>query len=174
MIPKQVCKWLVQDNIKQKTYALHLLPVQAFKRPSCCSIHGEGKWSHSVMSDSLWPHGAYQAPPPMGFSRQEYWSGLPFPSPGDLPDPGTEHRSPTFHLSHQGSPAHKGKALIKFLFLLKPSHFLHFTTYLLCPRRSRNSFISTSRLQPTLLWTQRLCSSVFVVSLCSELWIHCS
>ena len=31
----------------------------------------------------------------MGFSRQEYWSGLPFPSPGDLPDPGIEHRSPT-------------------------------------------------------------------------------
>ena len=37
---------------------------------------------------------AYQAPPPMGFSRQEYWSGLPFPSPGDLPDPGIEPRSP--------------------------------------------------------------------------------
>ena len=37
---------------------------------------------------------AYQAPPSMGFSRQEYWSGLPFPSPGDLPDPGIEHRSP--------------------------------------------------------------------------------
>ena len=33
---------------------------------------------------------AYQAPPSMGFSRQEYWSGLPFPSPGDLPDPGIE------------------------------------------------------------------------------------
>ena len=31
---------------------------------------------------------AYQAPPSMGFSRQEYWSGVPFPSPGDLPDPG--------------------------------------------------------------------------------------
>ena len=30
----------------------------------------------------------------MGFSRQEYWSGLPFPSPGDLPDPGMKHRSP--------------------------------------------------------------------------------
>ena len=30
----------------------------------------------------------------MGFSRQEYWSGLPFPSPGDLPDPGIEPRSP--------------------------------------------------------------------------------
>ena len=38
---------------------------------------------------------AYQAPPSMGFSRQAYWSGLPFPSPGDLPDPGTEPRSPT-------------------------------------------------------------------------------
>ena len=37
---------------------------------------------------------AHQAPPPMGFSRQEYWSGLPFPSPGDLPDPGIESRSP--------------------------------------------------------------------------------
>ena len=31
----------------------------------------------------------------MGFSRQEYWSGLPFSSPGDLPDPGTELKSPT-------------------------------------------------------------------------------
>ena len=37
---------------------------------------------------------AYQAPPSMGFSRQEYWSGLPFPSPGDLPNPGIEPRSP--------------------------------------------------------------------------------
>ena len=33
---------------------------------------------------------AYQAPPSMGFFRQEYWSGLPFPSPGDLPRPGIE------------------------------------------------------------------------------------
>ena len=38
---------------------------------------------------------AYQVPPSMGFSRQEYWSGLPFPSPGDLPDPGIEPGSPT-------------------------------------------------------------------------------
>ena len=37
---------------------------------------------------------AYQASPSMGFSRQEYWSGLPFPSPGDLPDPGIEPGSP--------------------------------------------------------------------------------
>ena len=38
---------------------------------------------------------AYQAPPFMEFSRQEYWSRLLFPSPGDLPDPGIEPRSPT-------------------------------------------------------------------------------
>ena len=49
--------------------------------------------SRSVMSDSLPSHGLYvdcQAPLSMGFSRQEYWSGLPFPSPGDLPDLGIE------------------------------------------------------------------------------------
>ena len=37
---------------------------------------------------------ASQAPLPMGFSRQEYWSGLPFPSLGDLPNPGNEPGSP--------------------------------------------------------------------------------
>ena len=39
---------------------------------------------------------ARQAPPSMGFSRQEYWSGLPFPPPGDLPNPGIEPESPAF------------------------------------------------------------------------------
>ena len=39
---------------------------------------------------------AYQAPLSMGFSRQEYWNGLPFRNPGDLPDPGIEARSPAF------------------------------------------------------------------------------
>ena len=37
----------------------------------------------------------HQALPSIGISRQEYWSGLPFPSPGNLPDPGIEPRSPT-------------------------------------------------------------------------------
>ena len=39
----------------------------------------------------------HQAPLSMGFSRQEYWSGLPFPSPGNLPDPGIEPRSPSLY-----------------------------------------------------------------------------
>ena len=37
---------------------------------------------------------SHQAPPSMGFSRQEYWSRVPLPSPGDLPNPGIEPRSP--------------------------------------------------------------------------------
>ena len=52
--------------------------------------------SRSVMSDSFassWTI-ANQAPLSMGFSRQEYWSGLPFPTPGDLPNPGIKARSP--------------------------------------------------------------------------------
>ena len=40
---------------------------------------------------------AHQPPLSMGFSRQEYWSELPFPSLGDLPDPGTEPGSPALH-----------------------------------------------------------------------------
>ena len=51
--------------------------------------------SHSVVSKSATPWTvAHQAPPSRGFSRQGYWSGLPFPSPRDLPDPGTEPESP--------------------------------------------------------------------------------
>ena len=63
--------------------------------------HGEHEQSPEEKSPSrirlfatLWTI-AHQAPPSMGFSKQEYWSGLPFLSPGDLPDPGTEPMSPT-------------------------------------------------------------------------------
>ena len=55
---------------------------------------------------------AYQAPPSMGFSRQKYWSGLPFPSPGDLPDPRIEPRSPTFQAgSLTSEPPGKSKKM---------------------------------------------------------------
>ena len=50
--------------------------------------------SHVRLFATLWTV-AHQAPPSMGFSRQEYWSGVPFPSPGDLPNPGIEPGSPT-------------------------------------------------------------------------------
>ena len=60
------------------------------------SFSNAWKWKVKVKSLSRVPLFAtpwalaYQAPPSMGFSRQEYWSGLLFPSPGDLPDPGIE------------------------------------------------------------------------------------
>ena len=44
-------------------------------------------FSHVQLFATSWTV-AYQAPPSMGFSRQECWTGLPFPSPGDLPGPG--------------------------------------------------------------------------------------
>ena len=81
----------------------HLSP--SVPHPTCLAlvtvslrILKKWKWDHSVMSNSaiLWTV-ARQAPlPSMGFSRQEYWSGLLFSSPGDLPDPGIEPGSPTF------------------------------------------------------------------------------
>ena len=56
--------------------------------------------SHSVVSVSLRPHGLS-----MEFSRQEYWSGLAFSSPGDLPDPGIEPRSPVLQADSLPSAA---------------------------------------------------------------------
>ena len=51
--------------------------------------------SCQVVSDSLWPHRlACQVPLSLEFPRQEYWSGLPFPTPGDFPDRGIEPTSP--------------------------------------------------------------------------------
>ena len=58
-----------------------------------CLLHW-WKWSHCFwVFATLWSV-ALQVPPSMGFSRQEYWSGLPFPSPGAFPEPGIELRSP--------------------------------------------------------------------------------
>ena len=58
----------------------------------------QGLCAHKVASivfdfETLWTV-ANQAPLSMGFSRQEHWSRLPFPSPGDLPNPGIKPRSP--------------------------------------------------------------------------------
>ena len=60
---------------------------------SMASIYWRYSESQSVLSDSLQSRGLS-----VGFSRPEYWSGEPFPSPGDLPNPGIEHRSPTLQV----------------------------------------------------------------------------
>ena len=68
---------------------------------------------------------AHQAPPSLGFSRQEHWSGLPFPSPGDLPDPGIEPRSP--ELQEDSLPSEKpGKLIIREM-QIKTTIRNHFT-----------------------------------------------
>ena len=66
---------------------------------------------------------AYQASPSMGFFRQEYWIGLPFPSSGDPPDPGLKSGSPglqvkLYRLSHQGSQ-----------YLLSTLHFVNYNFF---------------------------------------------
>ena len=63
---------------------------------------------------------ARQAPLSMGFPRQEYWSGLPFTSPGDLPDPGLEPRSPALQTDSlpsepPGKPWGQGRACLSQL-----------------------------------------------------------
>ena len=62
---------------------------------------------------------AHQAPPTMEFSRQEYWSGLPFPSPGDLPDTGIEPGSLTLRADALPSePPQNPKGMITLMFHL--------------------------------------------------------
>ena len=73
------------------------------------SIFGVVQYAQSYLTLRLYgPTIARQAPLSMGFSRQEYWSGLPFPFPEDLPDPGIELVSPELQassilLNHAGS-----------------------------------------------------------------------
>ena len=94
-------KWYQQLIYKTETDSLtlenYLVVTAVLVAKSCLTL--------------LWPHGLYaacQSPLSMEFPRQEYWSGLPFPSPGDLPDPGIKPSLLHWHvdslpLSHLGS-----------------------------------------------------------------------
>ena len=93
----------------------NIVPAQSWLSIHDCQRNG--KWSRSVMSDSLRPHG-HQSPPSSGFSRQGYWSGLPFSSPGNFPtqglNPGLPHcRQTLYHLSHQGRAIKGMEEMIK-------------------------------------------------------------
>ena len=89
-----------EEKIKQKCHlsvtesSSHMLKIKLCLQPPFTN-----KWVKSLSSVRLFATPwtvAYQPPPSMGFSRQEYWSGLLFPSPGDLPDPGIDPGSPAF------------------------------------------------------------------------------
>ena len=91
--------WYIVPFIILKRLTLSLLVLCASKSilfeikivTSAC-VHGK-HFSHVWLCATPWTV-AHQALLSVGFSRQEYWSGLPFPSPGDLPDPGIKPRSP--------------------------------------------------------------------------------
>ena len=85
------CHWMIQNNVSL-----------CINSTLCTSVSATNwvkvKWSEVKLLSRVWLFAtpwtsAYQAPP-MGFSTQEYWSGLPFPSPEDLPHPGIEPGSP--------------------------------------------------------------------------------
>ena len=94
----------------------------------CCAV-----LSGSVVLDSLQPHGLQPAMllGPWGFSKQEYWSGLPFPPLGDLPNPGIKPRSPALQVNSSpseppGKPTNTGVgslSLLQGIFLTQESNW---------------------------------------------------
>ena len=90
------------------TLNVHLIGIKYIHICACVLSH------FSCVQFFLTPYTVvHQAPPSMGFSRQEHWSGLPCPPPRNLPDPGIEPMFPvspalqvdSLPLSHQGSPS---------------------------------------------------------------------
>ena len=95
---------------------------------------------------------AHLAPPSMGFSRQEYWGGLQFPSPGDLPHPGIELRSPALQADALTSEPLKIASLLKQL--------LKNIFYIQCSA----NIGSLSVMQPTSLLSPALAGGFFTPS----------
>ena len=112
----------------------------------------EGAVLCSVVSDSVTPWTvARQAPLSMGFSRQESWSGLPFPSPGDLPGPGIKPTFPAlagrfFPTEPPGKPL-----LMKRRFALTTNHYL--CTHTPHPPHSRARYVNNHTCER--LFTQK-------------------
>ena len=94
---RHLCIWKVSCPLlfsfqSQSVYSTFLYFLWTSSSVECCDytislLHGQ----HSIAGPWTITH---QAPLSMGFPRQAYWSGLPFPSPGNLPDPGIEPRTP--------------------------------------------------------------------------------
>ena len=103
-LPTYIGSWIKQRTSRKTSILFHWLCQSFWLCGSQQTVENSYRDGNKVKVKSLsrvrlfvtlWIV-AYQAPPPMGFSRQEYWSGLPFPSPGDLPNPGIEPGSPSF------------------------------------------------------------------------------
>ena len=87
---------------------------------------------------------ASHVPPSMGFSMQEYWIGLPFPSPGDLPDSGIEPESPALQVDALPSKP-PGKHIVNYNFCHTEIKLLHFATFFFF-------WLSTSFLLKKIFW----------------------
>ena len=109
----------------QSTFLNHLWEFGHLLWHCCCCLVTK------LWPTLLWPHGLdWQAPLFMGFSRQEYWSGLPCPPPGNLPNPGIEPTSPALQADSllaepQGKPKNTGVgslSLLQGIFLIQESN----------------------------------------------------
>ena len=104
-IPKLHCNIYFQKDESTKEFQLSIKDCSRYGGNMCCAV-----LSRSATSDSLWAHRPEPARLlcPWGFSMQEYWSGWPISSPGDLPNPGIEPMSPSlkadsYQLNYQRS-----------------------------------------------------------------------
>ena len=84
--------WL-SSSVPSDPQSLFIIFPDVLRKPSFAVLKWVRSLSRVWLFATPWTV-AYQAPPSMGFSRQACWSGVPFPSPGDLPHPGTEPGSP--------------------------------------------------------------------------------
>ena len=101
--------------------------IESDRMPNYKAPIGSNSLSHAWLFATLWIV-AHQAPLSMGFSRQEYWSGLPFPSPGNLPNPGIESRSSVLQADALTSERPGKPIIIAFIFL-KSVNVLHFPDF---------------------------------------------
>ena len=135
-------------------------------------MHSNIHWSEVKWLSRVWLFVtpwtiAYQAPPSIRFSRQEYWSGLPFPSPGDLPDPGIEPQSPAFQADALTSePPGKPPNIhsVQFSSVLSLSHVWLFTTPWIAACQTSLSI--------TISWSSLKLTSIELVMPSSHLILH--
>ena len=118
------CCYLLQEIFPTQGWNPHLSYLLHWQSFTSSAPESEVAQSCLTLCDPV--DCRHQAPPSMGFSRQEYWSGLPFPSPGNLPDPGIELRSPTLQSDALTSePPGKPTCVLTKLTFLHPLGYIH-------------------------------------------------
>ena len=132
----------IQDNLEEKEHSwwayLSDFKIYYHDLKFCRSV------SLPVIFNSMWPHGLRPARLlcPWGFSRQEQWSALQFPFPGDLPDPGVKPRSPALQADSLPSEPHiqigsqikKKEKKYSFSAFCLHQEFFKFLETLFCPQ----------------------------------------